>query len=800
MSKYSINLRKTGRINNHYSKIDWLKKQRQPAVIVAINHDGLFGYNCRVVADQLNRKLVIFGYTVCVALSALVPGLSVMAVETVPIVHQADVVWAFDAALPGNNLPPLGSSLFDHLFVTDRAGTKTYDVPFPFEKLRQRIRLHTQGDGNSEVGFKETLIPFSRALPRLVAAPEFFKFPRLVLAVDGDFLSSRRLGPLLKDRLYIGYQEKAASLEVISYNEIAGRFEFQIVRDYAAGRTPRVIYAERRLCVSCHQNGGPIFPEPPWSETNGNPEIGRRILQETQNFHGIPSYSGLQTIDQPRAISDAVERANLFSAYQQVWRKGCAGGLPELREIACRSAMLTAALQYKLSGSRHFDTASNRYWTDLVVPLRQAWQLYWPNGLSIPDPRVPDRDPMVTGAKVSAELDPLRLRPSLQLWLVDEPGVIEAVITGLSQFISNADARRLDAHLFSAASDSGLIRTSHKSPCALSRKRLEGLPQRIMFRCEQQGADHIFGSGYLFINEDNGIIGETRSFKFGGGTDFEEFSLAANSISVKEGRFSVLLTPLVKRTGLHPRLPDGAAVESIALSWEAIIEEDFGPSDEFPNYRDNGRLVVTLVHDFAPVHDAIAELGRDAQAGEQDLFSDQPFRRSVAIGSLLQRMGLSDAVLCCTVEESPPAIEVERPLPRLTGEAGESDPAAAVRQAFGTYCAACHTTSEPFPPNFLRGESAPIGNAIAQCGERIAYRLAMWDRPEEQRNKSPMPPQSFLLSAGLSAQEWRSSASFAELRSHMSGLLTITGSSAKQVEFIGGQDYEALRSCLANVD
>ena len=74
MSKHPINLRKTGRITNHSSKFDWLKKQRQLAVVVAVNHDDLFGYKCRVVADQLNRKLVNCGYAVCVALSALVPG------------------------------------------------------------------------------------------------------------------------------------------------------------------------------------------------------------------------------------------------------------------------------------------------------------------------------------------------------------------------------------------------------------------------------------------------------------------------------------------------------------------------------------------------------------------------------------------------------------------------------------------------------------------------------------------------------------------------------------------------------
>jgi len=634
MPEYSINLRKTRRINNSPSRFDLLKKQQRPVVNTAIDHDGLSGYKFRVLANQLKQNLVnpgsrVFAASVVAILLVLVPGFSVMAADTVPVGDQAEVIWTFDVADPGNNQPASGSSLFDYLFVTDRSESRIYEIPFPFEALRRRIRVYTQGDGNSEVGLRETLIPFSRALPRLAAAPEFFRYPRIVLAVDGDFLSSTRLhGPLLKDRLYIGYQEKAESLEVISYNEFEGRFEFQIVKDYAAGKTPRVIYAERRLCVACHQNGAPIFSEPLWSETNANSEIGQRIVKAVQNFHGIPSYSGHQTIDQPRAISDAVERANLFSAYQLIWREGCADSLRKPRAVACRAAILTAALQYKLSGSHHFDTGSNRYRKGFVEPLRQAWLRQWPNGLSIPDPRVPNRDPLVTGAEVSSEFDPLRLRAPLQLWSADETGVFEAVIKGLSQFISNDDARRLDDLLFAGALDPGLARSRIEFPCALSRRRSEAWPQRIAFRCEQQGIDSKLANGYFYIERDGAIIGETRGFKPGDRVNFEELSLAANTVAVEKGQSSVSLTPLVKRTGLHPRLPDGTAVESIVLSWEAIIDEGFGPSDEFPVYRNNGRMVVMLVRDFAPVHKAIAELERGAQAGELDLFSDQPFRRS----------------------------------------------------------------------------------------------------------------------------------------------------------------------------
>src|SRR3546814_5552801 len=97
----------------------------------------------------------------------------------------------------------------------------------------------------------------------LAAAPDFFAHPRIVAAVTGE---GDDAAALLKDRLYIGYQEQSALLEVISYNEAAGRFEFQLVHDYRAGATPRVSYARRELCAACHQNLAPIFSRPLRSE------------------------------------------------------------------------------------------------------------------------------------------------------------------------------------------------------------------------------------------------------------------------------------------------------------------------------------------------------------------------------------------------------------------------------------------------------------------------------------------------------------------------------------------------------
>ena len=110
-----------------------------------------------------------------------------------------------------------------------------------------------------------------------VPSEDFFRYPRAVFAVVADVASTPE-APLSKDRLYLGYQETAAVVEVISYNETAGRFEFQVVKGYRAGGKPEVVYANRTVCVACHQNHAPLFSRQVWDETNANPALAQRLL------------------------------------------------------------------------------------------------------------------------------------------------------------------------------------------------------------------------------------------------------------------------------------------------------------------------------------------------------------------------------------------------------------------------------------------------------------------------------------------------------------------------------------------
>ena len=215
---------------------------------------------------------------------------------------------------------PYGRSLFDRLLERETDGAP--QVPFPFPALLQRVRAHLDGEDPSG-GLAIVLIPLGRSLQRHAAGDvDAFRFPRVVAAVTGEPAPDAPAGHLyLKDRLYLAHHERAEALEVISYNEDAGRFEFQLVLDYRAGATPRVVPANRTLCLACHQNAAPIFSRPSWDETSASPPVAARLAATGLDYQGLPWRHG---VDVPEAIDAATARANRLAVTQRLWQEGCA--------------------------------------------------------------------------------------------------------------------------------------------------------------------------------------------------------------------------------------------------------------------------------------------------------------------------------------------------------------------------------------------------------------------------------------------------------------------------------------------
>jgi hypothetical protein len=703
---------------------------------------------------------------------------AVLALQTAPC--AADVpAWAVNPAAPGADAPPAGRSLFDFAVVRDAGGKRIYDVPFPFEALVARV-AERAACAKREACVKQVLIPLGRSLQRTPAAPDFFQRPRVVAAVDGE--PARAGTPLLKDRLYLGYQESANLVEVISWNEAAGRFEFQVVRDYRAGGSPQVVYARRAVCAACHQNLAPIFSRQVWEETNANPRIAAALVAAHPGgtAYGVPIRRG---IDIPNAIDEATERANIYGVTQLLWREACGTDAAGAR---CRAAAMAAALQYRLSGERAFDESAVE-WRDAVLPaFARAWAARWPAGLAIPNPDVPNRDPLppegaprVDGLQLShvaARFEPLAPRAPLEVWTAEL--AVRRFVIGLAGHLAEVDVRKLDARLASFAQDERLAANAaaatrrYEAPCEVA-----WTDETLRFRCvpvESSAPGSLRLAGRVALAGRRVAGGDLADAVVDGAAALQHFEIRAGTFDPGAGR----LTLVAGGRTLSARLADGSAIAGIELRWRANEVGRRGTMREV-----SGSATLSARDEFAPVREALATLALDPA----DVMGPKPFGRARVLPVLFARLGLPPAEWCCDDARGMPAAAVEPAEPALptVGPAKEFAP-------FYPLCASCHATAERSPPNFLAGAGERVAEAIRHCAPRIYVRLAMWHLAPDARDKTPMPPPL------ASAREQTSvpPAVVAGLERAAAALLRAESGAEPQLERMLSNGYEALRPCL----
>jgi hypothetical protein len=278
----------------------------------------------------------------------------------------------FNQLIPDTDLPPEGTrSLFDHLM------TQNEGIPFPFSEF---ATLLTNSSANNELPLS-LLIPDGRSLLKGQADNTL---PRILLAPDFQTPNTpSSLGINTQGQLFIGFVEAANEIEVISYNEAAGRFEYQLVQNYCEGCVPRVIYARRAICLTCHQGGTPIFSERPWNETNGHLNISTNISKakgDNSNYHGV---SLLQPLATPERFDELTDIGNFMIVSQRVWLVGCGVNGNE-----CRRKLLSLALRYA-DQPGIFDVKSQE-----VQALRLSWKDSFPtDGIDVPQSDLKNRDP-----------------------------------------------------------------------------------------------------------------------------------------------------------------------------------------------------------------------------------------------------------------------------------------------------------------------------------------------------------------------------------------------------------------------
>ena len=204
-----------------------------------------------------------------------------------------------------------GGSVFEQVAVKDNA------VIWPLDALLEHIARQLAGGRN---GMRTVLIPVGRSLQRHAAGDaHYFDSPRAVIAITGEPVSAT--APLLKDRLYLGHHAAAGVLEVISYHEGSGRFEFFIVDDYRAGGTPHLRAGNRGMCLACHQNDAPIFSRPNWDETSANPIIARLLASTGKNYDHLDRdkiWNSSSITDHPYGRQKAMLELGLINSFNDL--------------------------------------------------------------------------------------------------------------------------------------------------------------------------------------------------------------------------------------------------------------------------------------------------------------------------------------------------------------------------------------------------------------------------------------------------------------------------------------------------
>ncbi len=580
--------------------------------------------------------------------------------------------------VPPGALAASGGSLFEQVATEGN----TTPVPYPLDALLARIAAQL-ADGRS--GLRTVLIPVGRSLQRHAAGDaHYFDSPRAVIAVTGEPASAT--APLLKDRLYLGHHAAGGVLEVISYHEGTGRFEFLIVDNYRADATPTLRAGNRGLCLACHQNNAPLFSRQSWDETSANPIIARLLASTGHDYDGLPWRHG---VDVPQAIDEATERANLLPVAQTLWQQGCASAAASAAS-ACRARLFWRALVSRLRGAPDRDAIS----TDpALAALVDHWRRHWPQGLAIPEPDIPNRQPFAATlpwqtvptdeatlrrlADVAERFDALALRPPRERWPLDAPTTPARLFHALGQFISDTDVRTLDTALRARGGATDTLALDCKIARRGSRTNLDcraGAQLRLLAR--RSGNRLTLDRLVLDGHGEQGVV-----------------------MRAVDGGFEPL--------GRRPRLADGRALNRLAID-------------------DNG-ATAHFVDDLAPLRKALDTLTAQSRAGENDALSDAPLRRANLLDPLFAALDLPTAG----------ATAIATPI--ATAYAGQraSDPALT---PFYQHCALCHNSTDAFPPGFLRGDDATVHARIDACAPRMLRRLSMWQHPAGQREKTPMPP------------------------------------------------------------
>ncbi len=536
-----------------------------------------------------------------------------------------------------------GYSLFDELFaVNDNEGIE-YSIPYPFQEVVATLES-TLGDSINGGGnrVRSVMIPLGRCINRYAGGPDYFANPRIVVAVDTEHNGTDiRDLPYYKDRIFIGYQEKTNSMEIISYNEIAGRFDFQRVQNYGDDTEPVVTNVTDDQCTECHQNSGPIFAQSPWDETNNNRDIFARLVADSADSSmELPVFQGSDADE----IDGATNRTNMFAVYQTFWQGVCEGSTAE-DAIRCRAGLFEMVLLHRLQERNRALSYSQRVYDYLLVESINGIAKRWPDGVSVVSSDIKNENPLVIGElshlHSAAEL---RIPRSVKIrWQTDN---LLRVIAGIGRFISLNDLRRLDNRLYQLAQKTNAPRVKLKGKCQLSS---QGRKTTLDDQVEQTGDISVncdvrqgnLSRPYYFLGDftfEGGVISSRPVYSpLAFGSDTVIMGLTHNGGNIEADGDDWLLQVALydSKHRFHARLPDGSVVDKIDIRWphHSSIDHLFSGNGNL-----TGSAELYFQRDLDALDQAISRMIALQEQGAGNYFSAKPFRGRKMVDALLEQL------------------------------------------------------------------------------------------------------------------------------------------------------------------
>jgi hypothetical protein len=673
--------------------------------------------------------------------------------------------------------PAIGRSFFDKIF----SENGVYQIPYPFTKVLSRLSEYTGQKINNPdgTGLKVIIIPMGRSLQRnaalddgkLNSIDQFFRYPRVVVGVDEETNHENSLLLNLKNKLYLGFNEKAQVIEAISYNDDLGRYEYQVVNNYAEGKFFQVSYANRSLCLSCHQNQTPIFSRGPWSETNANPVMAEKLQAVLDQAFGkascmssssgktqpycyqdrTPFYFGAPIhieSNVTRQLDTSTDLANLTHAYGKMWKEFCTSE-------SCRLAHLQSALLYRLTGQEGIrpdeDVKAE------VSKMEKTWQMRYPWGLGIPSPDILDRDPfkdvesdpkisdlstvsqasrrqvleLLAFSKIPAAFEPLMPRAPIGVWKdteIDGAGS-NRLIRGLAQEFTQSDIKLIDQWLKANRNDKDVL-VNLTSLCEIKKEKTI-----LNFNCK----------------------GDTEeSFSFAASIDLNR---SQASFTIAEVNYkSKTLGCLAQGDFFCPKFFDVQGTYSKINESRAQMVLQFKNGFRLKNSEayDMSEIEIDLDAKIAQlkIYDPVPLLSSLLKKSVKDLFPNHVFNRfqimKVLLGAgstKLTRVQNEDYQrLPLSVEANFAAEELEQ---NMNGFA-----------LMKNVCAQCHQSNSSSPPHFMGTLTQPLNDfemcqQIEQCAPRMIYRLKMRECADGgvRKKKAAMPPGHFFADEA-SIHQW----------------------------------------------